>query len=392
MSRTSFSNQAGNGMLHKMKIPKDLWRVAGLVLSAKAVIFSLAIGAALTLPGCDSCHEEAFLYQGVIQQPVERALQTWDTQHYLAVAQDWYRPMHPSNAFYPLLPVLIIAASVVTGGNLVAAGLLVSTTGSVATFLLLFVLIEKLYARKTAWRVVWLMITFPTAFFLHFIYSEGIFLFLIVAGFFALYTKRWWLVVLSHLLLPLTRATGLLVAGGHALFALENLRKRKRYVAAGAAVAAGFLIYLLLMLVFTGSAFTGFTLQADYFGNYSAGNIFLPLAWVRQNVLYFNTESTTLLAYQLMNRFFFLLYLVLLPWLFKWVRRDLFWYCVVVGGITALSGNLASWARYMLPLFPLFIPLARLLRGRYTFILWCVAAASVQAVLVVLHALNYWVA
>jgi len=357
------------------------------------VIVLIIIGvAALKLPSCDICYVENFVHTFQIDRPVLRSYQTWDAQLYLEVAQYWYRPDHQSIVFYPLFPLLIKLVTPLAFGNAFVAGMLVSAVASVTAMIVLFALVEKLHSREIAWRTVLILLAFPTAFYFHLIYSEGLFLLIVCVGFLAVVKRQRALAVAAHLLMPLTRLQGMMVGGAHIMSAVFTRKQWRDSLLAAAAAFSGFGIYLLFMWVTTGSPFAAFTLQGSHYKNYSVSTLFHPLDWARNNILYFQPGSIVGFTYQLVNRAFFWLFLVLLPLVYYRVRRDLFWFTLILGGVTILSGNLVSWPRYMLTLFPLFIPLAYFLKTRIRLVSWCIATVSLQIFFLMLHSQNYWFA
>jgi hypothetical protein len=135
------------------------------------------------------------------------ALVNWDGQHYLRLAMQGYPwPPDASTAFYPLFPWLI-SLFMLPGLHPIAAGLLVVMLCSA---LALWLLQRLLPADEASPSSLWLLMCFPTAFYMSVVYSEALFL----AAFFGLLLAlrepgraRWALVCAAAL--PLTRGQGL---------------------------------------------------------------------------------------------------------------------------------------------------------------------------------------
>jgi Gpi18-like mannosyltransferase len=151
----------------------------------------------------------------------------WDTGFYLSIAQDGYRytgvPL-PSVAFFPLLPLLIRAVSLLARDP-VLAGLIVTNLALLVASILLFRLTADEFGDGVANRAVWYLLLFPTSFFGSAIYSESLFL---AGALGALYCARkgmWESAGLLGFLTALSRFMGLIVAP---LLLLEWWTQRRR--------------------------------------------------------------------------------------------------------------------------------------------------------------------
>lgn len=135
----------------------------------------------------------------------------WDGVWFIRIASAGYTHAD-SQAFLPLYPLLVHGVGVLTGGDYVIAGVIVSLLSYAGAMALLYRLVAgDLGAKPALWTVVFLSF-FPTAFFFQAIYSESLFLLLSVACFLAARRGRWALAGLAGLLASLTRNTGLLLA------------------------------------------------------------------------------------------------------------------------------------------------------------------------------------
>src|SRR5690348_13939344 len=134
----------------------------------------------------------------------------WDAAHYAGIAQQGYSGL-PEAAFYPLFPLLERAISLVTGGDVVLAGVIVANTSCLAAFALLRVLVEREAGLPIARRTLILVAAFPTSFYFAMAYSESLFLLLSVGVFLALSERRWLLAGGVAALAALTRPVGVLL-------------------------------------------------------------------------------------------------------------------------------------------------------------------------------------
>ena len=114
----------------------------------------------------------------------------WDSGFYLRIATEGY--IHTANdlshlAFFPLYPLLLRVISLGAGDWAVvtAIGVLISNVATLTAFYLLYRLTLLDEDRATGQRTIWIFAFFPTSFFLSVVYTEGLFLMLTVAAFYA---------------------------------------------------------------------------------------------------------------------------------------------------------------------------------------------------------------
>jgi len=153
------------------------------------------------------------------ENPLICSLSNFDGVHYLGISQLGYADYE--QAFFPLYPVLIRFLGEVLGGNYLLAGLFISNICFFASLFLLYKLVRLDFSDKTArWTVVFLIL-FPTSFFFGAVYTESLFLMLVLFSFWAARTNRWWLAGIAGLLASGTRFVGIFLLP--ALFLLPVL-------------------------------------------------------------------------------------------------------------------------------------------------------------------------
>jgi Gpi18-like mannosyltransferase len=142
----------------------------------------------------------------------------WDAGWYLDIAKNGYRflPGEQSNvAFFPLYPYVVRLVHIVirvpgdTGWLLV--GIIVSNTALFVALVYLYRLICLDYDRNTAARAVLYLCVFPTTLFLSAVYSESLFLALVVSAFYYARATRWVTTGLLAAAATLCRPAGLLL-------------------------------------------------------------------------------------------------------------------------------------------------------------------------------------
>jgi Gpi18-like mannosyltransferase len=137
----------------------------------------------------------------------------WDSKHYFDLAENGYKPPGAGTTLVlpPLLPLLILAGSWITG-SLMSGGVLIATLISFLPGLLLYQLARCDLGEEDAYRAMLVLLLFPTSFFLHIVYTEGLFLTTVLAAFLGARRGRWGAVALFGLLAGLTRINAFVIA------------------------------------------------------------------------------------------------------------------------------------------------------------------------------------
>jgi Gpi18-like mannosyltransferase len=182
---------------------------------------AVAIAAVHLAPRAGNVHgqwEELVIRGGEPWSELLSTWQRWDALWYEHIAQAGYRAGDGSTAFFPLFPFLSRVLSIPLGGEIVLAGLLVSTIAFGAAMWLLMRLTRRdappgrpvelpvppLVALATA--------LFPTGFFLLAPYTESLFLALSVSAFWFARTDRPWHAAVAACFASLTRPQGAFLA------------------------------------------------------------------------------------------------------------------------------------------------------------------------------------
>ncbi|MGZ4414539.1 MAG: mannosyltransferase family protein, partial [Gaiellaceae bacterium] len=157
----------------------------------------------------------------------------WDSDFFLRIAQNGYDDA--SAAFHPLYPALIAVLGRILFGHYLLAGLVISLLCCLGSFVLLHRLAEEHLGAEGAGRSVLYLAVFPMALFLQAVYSESLFLLLVLGAFALAERNRFAGAGLVAGLAILTRAAGLALLPALALLAWHH-RDRLRALA-GIAVA-----------------------------------------------------------------------------------------------------------------------------------------------------------
>ncbi len=321
---------------------------------------------------------------------------TWDSQHYYLLSDKGYGVNPMSDAFYPLYPTLIKLFRPVFLGNTVLTGVVLSNIFSIIGMLFLYLLVLKLFKSQTAFKTVLLFSAFPTAFHMNIMYSEALFLMLVFGFFYYIYNNKFMPAVIFALLLPISRPQGILLLAPLVVFILikhkyKFLRvlKAKENFIIGAFIL-GWFGYFFFMYNETGSFFAGFEAQKLYVAQSSIWNILRIDQWFIGNFvnLEFSLHGYT---NSIIDRSFFIIYLIMLYYIYKKTNKVLFVFALFMGLIPALSDHFMSYTRLLLPVFPMFIALGKVIKEKTAYVI-AVLLFLVQIVFAVRHCLGYWVA
>ena len=140
---------------------------------------------------------------------------TWDAQQYIHIAESGYTSdksdgLHLLIAFFPFYPLLIKLFSFIFQ-NYVISGLVVSNIAYVISLFYLYKLVLLDFEKDTAFRAVIYISIFPTAYFLHAVYTESLFIALSIASFYYARNEKWAYAGVLGMLAAMTRITGIIL-------------------------------------------------------------------------------------------------------------------------------------------------------------------------------------
>lgn len=299
--------------------------------------------------------------------PLSEVFFRWDTTHYASIAVNGYRNT-PDEAFlicfFPLLPFLSIPF-IALGSHAVLALLIVSNLACIAAGIALHRLVALDYDRQTADYSVLAMLAFPTAYFLHLGYSES--LFLATSLFSLLYARKnlWGAAALFAILATLTRMTGLVLLPALVIEYLQQRRFRLSQVRWSALLTLspllGLGIYMLINSVVLGDPLGFLHHQAIHFWR----KLDWPWIGLSGDIGGLSSSGPNV---KFVISIPHILTLVLATLTIIWSARRLRpCYTVYSVGIWVLTFCYSFWLsvpRYILSMFPLFIIVALLVKGR----------------------------
>ncbi|MGW5419716.1 hypothetical protein [Streptomyces sp. NPDC003943] len=170
---------------------------------------------------------------------------SWDSGWYLGIADHGYDQglsHHSSLAFFPLYPALIKAVAAVTPGSRASVALVIAGVCSLGAALGIFAVGERLHGRRTGAVLVVLWGASPVAVVQWMGYTESLFTALAAGALYAVLAGRWGWAAGLAVAAGLTRPTGIAVAAAVSVAALLAARRGDRpALVAGFAAPLGWL-------------------------------------------------------------------------------------------------------------------------------------------------------
>ena len=207
-----------------------------------------------------------------VSESLAQYLEFWrctDSQHYLAIAEDWYLSEGEWDrlvqlVFLPGYPVLVRAFAHITG-NYLYAGLIVSALSYAGSACLLYKLLRLDMDSEAAMRGVALFILCPAAFFFVCPMSESLFLLCCLACLYLVRRGKTAAGCLIGAYAAFTRSLGILLLVP-VLFELIGRRGKIREYAAALIIPMGFAAYCLINYLVAGDPFKFMEYQRVHWG------------------------------------------------------------------------------------------------------------------------------
>lgn len=187
----------------------------------------------------------------------------WDSRHYFDIAANGYKAPGEGTTLVlpPLLPLLIRVGAWITG-SWSRGGVLVVTLISFLPGLLLYQLARCDLDEESAFRAMLVLFLFPTSFFIHIVYTEGLFLTTVLAAFLAARRGNWRAVAIFGVLAGLTRINAFVLAPALLVEAWGDAPKgRLPRVLASLTVGLGIAVYLWINYATAGDPLAFLTVQ-----------------------------------------------------------------------------------------------------------------------------------
>lgn len=281
----------------------------------------------------------------------------WDGGHYLGIAEFGYSENFQL-AFFPLYPLLIKGLNLLIN-NFTYSGLIISFISIYLSLIILYRLALFDFSKKAAWNALILFLIFPTSLYLILAYSESLFLLfsLVTFYFFRKYLKsnekkNLYLAILFSSLSTLTRISGLAIVSSLIFWLILNKKFKKNWEIIFS--LSGILIICFLNFAQTGN-FLYFLEAQEHWQRW-----FAPLGGLWEVLL---KISSTQINFWDINWFINLIFFVFgFGMVFRSLRffpKYYFFFGFISLLIPLYSSSLASFPRFVLPIFPIFFVLVK---------------------------------
>jgi len=330
-----------------------------------ALLIALAAKLAVFVLGYASAYNVAFA-SGASTQPLGLLLSMfdkWDGPHYMHIAQYGYTNQGDAANFIVFLPFYPLLARLITidFSYVNFSGLIVSNVASVVAVFYLFKLAKLDYSDSVAKKAVLFLCVFPTAYFMSAVYTESLFLALVIASFYYARNARWFLAAFLGFLGSLTKLAGLILLP---VLIVEYLHQKNWRIKAVdprilwlSLPIFGFLIYLGINYQVTGSFFTFMQVESTHWYQtiQPLNGFSTALSWAR-NAAWPNNLT---IGYAEIIFAAFGYAMIGLGYKLK-LRPSYQVYMLLTWMLAVSTGFWISVPRYVLTMFPLFLALGLL--------------------------------
>lgn len=334
----------------------------------------------------------------------------FDGVHYLRIAQNGYDAQY-SQAFFPLYPMLIwvlnifpkdlnLDTRIFVDPSYFLTGLILSNLFFLFALILFYKLIRIDFSQKVSFASLILLITFPTSFYFGAIYTESLFLLLIIGAIYFTRKNNFLVAGLFGLLASATRIFGLvlilfLIIEIYLKFKKGEILRNVQLTNSILGVLLtpfGTLFYMLYLRLNFNNPLYFFTSQPNFGAERSSENlILLPQVIYRYLKIFITVPATSPLFFNAFLEFSFtMITIITLLIFFKKMRLSYFIFTLVCLILPTLTGTLSSMPRYSLMGF-LILPYLVQGTGRF-FNFLTIIFISLGIILLSLFIRGYWVA
>lgn len=365
----------------------------------RLLLFAVALVGAFLIPlQKDYIYKEGVGIWGNILSPWA----SFDGVHYLELASHWYANFFTLHlyAFFPVYPWLIRNLNFFD--NYLYTSLFLSHIFLLTAIYFLYKLLRLDVSDRVAKLTVFLMIIFPTSFFLASVYTESLFLLLTVACFYFAIKRNFLLSAVLAMIASATRFSGIFLWPALIIEYLNfykfDFQKAIRDSKLGYLLLPplGLLSYMDYQFNKTGD-YLFFVHSQPAFG---ANRVIDKLVLLHQ-VFYRYIMMVITVENKFQPMFFVvllefgcgLLFLFLLIVSFRSLRKSYLVYSLFSFIVPTLTGTLSSVPRYVLVLFPCFLTAAQLLNNRPQSVKYLVSTISLALLIisVILFTRGYFV-
>ncbi len=357
-----------------------------------------------------------FPYSDVFLLPSKLPFWIWsfanfDGVHYLTIAKNGYSAQF-TQVFFPFYPFIIgLINKLFPNINRIVIGLFISNI-SFIFFIYYFIRLLKIDYKSS--QIIWILlflIFVPTSFYFGSLYTESLFMFLIISSFYYVRKERWWLAGILGAFASATRPIGILLLPAlmwewhNKKFKVQgtkfNFKERILKVTFNMLhspilylIPSGLLFYMIYLQINFRDALMFWHVQPIFGAQRSgAGIILLPQVFWRYikiltTVSYFQMDFWIALWELLFT--LFAIYLLLLAYKHK-IRTSYLIFSWLAILVPTFTGTLSSMPRYILTAFPLFILLGTI-SGKYKKSILLIISILLMVIFTAFFTHGFWVA
>lgn len=318
----------------------------------------------------------------------------FDGVYYLAIAGRGYTV--DNAGFFPLFPILINFFSFNSSAFTLQqflTGMVLSSIFFLLSLIVIYKLIRLDFKNNVGILVILAILVFPTSFFFAAIYSESLFLLLLVSSFYFARKGNWLMSSVCAALLTATRFVGIAVIPALIFeFYLQNKTILSKKIFSLFIIPFGLVSYSLFNFFEWGRPFQFIFAQGALHNNRTVDSIILfPQTIFR----YFKILTTISINYEWwialleLSTFIFASVMLYITWKKK-VRISYLIFSLIAFLIPTSTGTFTGLPRYSLVLFPIFIALA-LIKNKWIKITYSIIGIILLFILFMLFSKGYYI-
>lgn len=328
---------------------------------------------------------------------------TWgnfDGQHYINIAQNGYG--FGEYTFFPLYPLLIkyLGKLVETNlFNLNLIGQIISNLSFIFALFGFYRLAKVDFSEKVSKLSVILLLLFPTSFYFAGVYTESLFLALLIWAFYFLRIKKYTAASILGILITFARPVGIYILPAFFLeWFIQNRNSKKflkRFPYSFLTIPLGLLSYMYYLKTHINDAYAFFRQQV-YVGEHRSSRIilipqiiyrYLFKVFPNLNYSYFPGVFFTLLEF-----FIGISYLIVVLILFYSSRLSYAVFAFMAYITPTFLGSFSSMPRYVLIIFPVYFVLANYLaKSKAKVFAFCIISSILLIISFSLFSRGFWI-
>ena len=310
----------------------------------------------------------------------------FDGVHYLTIASEGYLHAAAVQAFFPIFPIIIRLMMVLNRGSAVINGLLITTLCALFFFLYLSKYLKAKLDIALVNRTHIIFLLFPFSFFLIALYTESLFLLLLMLSLSAFRKKQYGLVGLLIALTSATRLVGIFLVPAFLLelyigdqksivglfsrsYFLRKLQKQWKNMLKIFFGIIGLGSYMFYLWYHFHDPIYFFHVQSEFGAGRQERIILLPQVIWRYLKIFWTVRPFDLKYFVYLQEFIISIFFgIILLW--GWLKKG--YYKLSISELTfasfafilpSLTGSFSSMPRYVLVCFPVFVIFANHLKG-----------------------------